>query len=244
MSTRAAAFTWCALVLAASGLAACASSLGGAESPVPAAQETAAQARTHLIRDGDTLSAIARRYGVSMAALADANGIANPAHIKVGETLRIPSAAAAVQAAVSRPAQAVSFAAPAAASSFVWPVRGAIVSRFGAAQGEKRNDGINIAVPAGTPVRAAADGEVSYVGNELRSFGKLVIVRHADGYHTVYGHNARALVRVGDAVRAGQAIAESGQTGRVSEPQLHFEIRRDGKPVDPQRYLRTRETRD
>lgn len=122
-------------------------------------------------------------------------------------------------------------------SEFVWPVSGRIISSFGPKEAGRRNDGLNISVPAGTMVRAARAGEVIYTGNELKGYGNLVLVRHDGGYVSAYAHNARLLVKRGDYVRQGQHIADSGQTGSVSEPQVHFEIRKNKKPINPISYL-------
>ena len=120
---------------------------------------------------------------------------------------------------------------------FVWPVRGQVISGFGAKGGGLVNDGMNIAAPRGTPVRAAADGTVIYAGNEVRGFGNLVLIRHEGGWVTAYGHAERLLVRQGQRVRAGEEIARVGSSGAVTTPQLHFQIRRDGRPVDPAAHL-------
>ena len=101
----------------------------------------------------------------------------------------------------------------------------------------ERSDGIDLAVPQGTEVRAAEDGIVAYAGNELKGYGNLVLVRHANGFVTAYAHASDILVKRGDAVKRGQVIAHSGQTGNVTSPQLHFEIRKGATPVDPAQYL-------
>jgi murein DD-endopeptidase MepM/ murein hydrolase activator NlpD len=116
-------------------------------------------------------------------------------------------------------------------------VRGQVISTFGTKGGGLVNDGINIAAPRGAPVRAAADGTVIYAGNEVRGFGNLVLIRHEGGWVTAYGHAERVLVRQGQAVRAGEQIAVVGSSGAVSTPQLHFQVRRDGRPVDPVAHL-------
>ena len=122
-------------------------------------------------------------------------------------------------------------------TSFVWPVRGRILSSFGSEPDGTRNDGINIAAPAGTPVLAAAAGIVAYAGNELRGYGNLILIKHAGGFITAYAHNSVLLVRRGEAVRRGEVIARIGATGAVAEPQLHFEIRRGTRSLDPSGYL-------
>ena len=121
---------------------------------------------------------------------------------------------------------------------FVWPVKGHVISNFGAMDDGGRNDGINIAADYGEQVHAAADGTVSYAGNDLKSYGNLVLIRHGDGYVTAYAHSERLLVSRGDHVTKGQVIAYAGNTGDVREPQLHFEIRRGTRPVDPRPLLR------
>jgi murein DD-endopeptidase MepM/ murein hydrolase activator NlpD len=123
---------------------------------------------------------------------------------------------------------------------FQWPVRGRVLSDFGTYAGGGRNDGINISAAYGEPIRAAADGTVSYSGNELKSYGNLVLVRHADGYVTAYAHADRFVVEKGDHVARGQVIGYVGSTGDVAGPQLHFELRkgsRGEKPVNPRPLL-------
>jgi murein DD-endopeptidase MepM/ murein hydrolase activator NlpD len=122
-------------------------------------------------------------------------------------------------------------------SPFIWPVDGKVVSKFGPAKDNLRNDGINIAAPVGTPVKAAAAGTVAYAGNELRGFGNMVLVRHKDGWVTAYAHNSSLLVQKGDKVGQGQTIAHVGSSGNVDTPQLHFELRRGTKAVDPLKVL-------
>jgi murein DD-endopeptidase MepM/ murein hydrolase activator NlpD len=121
--------------------------------------------------------------------------------------------------------------------SFRWPARGRVISGAGAMANGQQNDGINLALPEGTPVHAAEDGVVAYSGSELKGYGNLVLIRHSNGFVTAYAHNSEILVKRGDQVRRGQVIAKSGQTGNVTSPQLHFEIRKGSAPVDPTQYL-------
>ena len=121
--------------------------------------------------------------------------------------------------------------------TFRWPVRGKVVTTYGAKTNGKSNDGINLAVPEGTPVKAAEDGVVAYSGNELKGYGNLVLVRHSNGYVTAYAHASELLVKRGDTIKRGQVIAKSGQSGEVASPQLHFEIRKGSSPVDPLQFL-------
>jgi murein DD-endopeptidase MepM/ murein hydrolase activator NlpD len=121
--------------------------------------------------------------------------------------------------------------------SFRWPAKGRIIAGFGPKTNGQSNDGINIALPEGTPIKAAEDGVVAYAGNELKGYGNLVLVRHADGFVTAYAHAKELLVKRGDPIKRGQTIARSGQTGNVDAPQLHFEIRKGPAPIDPMPHL-------
>src|SRR5438128_8934096 len=121
--------------------------------------------------------------------------------------------------------------------TFRWPVRGKVITSYGAKTNGKSNDGINLAVPEGTPVKAAEDGVVAYSGNELKGYGNLVLVRHSNGYVTAYAHASELMVKRGDTIKRGQIIAKSGQSGEVGSPQRHFEIRKGPSPVDPLQCL-------
>jgi murein DD-endopeptidase MepM/ murein hydrolase activator NlpD len=127
--------------------------------------------------------------------------------------------------------------APPAGRGFIWPVKGRILSGFGPGPGGTHNDGINIAAAAGTPVRAVEDGVVAYVGNELRGFGNLVLLKHPNGWMSAYAHCEATLVKKGARVRRGDTIARVGATGAVGEPQLHFELRRGTRAIDPAQQL-------
>jgi murein DD-endopeptidase MepM/ murein hydrolase activator NlpD len=135
--------------------------------------------------------------------------------------------------AVLTPPPAPALAPVLASGRFMWPVQGRVLSAFGAGTNGERNDGINIAAPRGTPIHAAASGTVTYVGNELRGFGNLVLIRHDGGYVTAYAHADEITVARGDSIKAGQVIGRLGATGDVTEPQLHFEIREGTRPVNP-----------
>jgi murein DD-endopeptidase MepM/ murein hydrolase activator NlpD len=125
----------------------------------------------------------------------------------------------------------------AAMPTFRWPVRGRVIAAFGPRPSGQRNDGINIAVPEGTPIKVAEDGVVAYAGNELKAYGNLVLVRHSNGFVTAYAHASEILVKRDDPVKRGQVIAKAGQTGSVAAPQVHFEIRKGSSPVDPLPFL-------
>jgi murein DD-endopeptidase MepM/ murein hydrolase activator NlpD len=124
-----------------------------------------------------------------------------------------------------------------AAGNFRWPVRGRVISAYGVKANGERNDGINIEVPEGTPIKAAEGGEVIYAGNELKGYGNLVLVKHPNGYVSAYAHASEILVQRGDTIMRGQTLGKVGATGNVARPQLHFEIRNGNRPVDPLPHL-------
>ncbi len=139
--------------------------------------------------------------------------------------------------AIALPTNALADPAPRAGSRFAWPVQGKVLARFGPAGKGLHNDGINIAAPAGSQVRAADNGVVAYAGNELKGFGNLLLLKHADGWTTAYAHNEKLLVKRGDKVTQGQAIATVGRTGNVDSAQLHFEVRKGTQALDPIEHL-------
>jgi len=228
----------------------------------------------HVVAPGETLHSIARLYGKPVLVLAKANNIPPDTMVRVGQHVIVPDARAPAAASASvaprteakapapaapmlataesphsarlattasvPPVQqsAVKAAEPAGAlPSFRWPVRGRVIAGFGPKPNGLQNDGINLAVPEGTPVKAAEDGVVAYAGNELKGYGNLVLVRHSNGFVTAYAHASEIMVKRGDEIKRGQVIAKSGQTGNVTAPQLHFEIRKGSTPVDPAQYL-------
>jgi murein DD-endopeptidase MepM/ murein hydrolase activator NlpD len=214
----------------------------------------------YTVQRGETLYGLSRRFGVDIYTLAQANAIPAPYRIDAGRRLRIPRdadlppptpATAVAQATAPTPPASSPSAAPVvpdrrvgvqsppprSAHTFAWPVRGEMISAYGPKPGGLHNDGINIAVQRGTDVHAAENGVVVYAGNELRGYGKLLLIRHAEGWLTAYAHNDELLVRRGDTVRRGQVISRSGASGSVGSPQLHFEIRHGVQAVDPVPYL-------
>lgn len=201
------------------------------------------RASSHVVRSGDTLYSISRATGASVDQIAQANALGAPYSLRVGQTLKIPGGSGAVASLTPRApeedvgdlARNVSYggASTKPGALFDWPVQGRVIGSFGLSQAGKRNDGVNIAAPVGTPVRAAADGEVVYRGSELEGYGNLLLIKHEDGFVTAYAHNDAMLVKKGDRVRKGQVIAKVGQTGSAGEPQLHFEIRQNLKAIDP-----------
>src|SRR6266511_1585446 len=226
-----------------------------ASAPAPAAAINAAgHSGVHVVAAGDTLSKISHRYHKPVNEIAKANNIQPTATLNVGDRLIIPGAQtsevkvnapapAAQQKAVVAPTDALDKEATklaegnGAVPKFRWPANGRVIAGYGATPNGQQNDGINISLPENTPVKAAEDGVVAYAGNELKGYGNLVLVRHPNGYVTAYAHTKELLVKRGDQVKRGQPIARSGQTGNVTAPQLHFEIRKGASPLDPMRFL-------
>ena len=214
--------------------------------------------RLHIVKLGEPLYGVSRRYNIDMATLVRVNKIAPPYRITVGSRLRLPSAASRLSGRagiVTRGARsklrsanrmrhgpasspiALSRLPPRSRSRFLWPVHGRIIVGFGPRGGGLHNDGINILARKGTAVRAAENGVVAYSGNELRGFGNLLLVKHTGGWMSAYAHNAKLLVSAGQKVKRGQTIARVGATGSVVRPQLHFELRRGVRVVNPIKHL-------
>lgn len=243
----------------------------------------------YTVRKGDSLYGIARRHKVQAGALASLNNISDPAAIRAGQVLKLPTSGSRIAAArpASKPASrtvglssgtrrtasaarkpaprpapkavARTVAKPPAVARtttrvvkrepapldtkssgqprFRWPVRGRVIAGFGPKSDGAHNDGINLAVPMGTSVHAAEDGVVAYAGNELKGYGNLILVRHSGNWVSAYAHSSQILVKRGQRIRRGQVIAKAGQTGGVAKPQLHFELRRGSRPVDPVKHL-------
>ena len=207
---------------------------------------------THTVRRGETGYGISRRYGVNLASLMKLNEVRRPYTLSVGQVLKLPGGArpAATQTASnSTPVRGRTVPVPQpparSASGFGWPLDGRLASRFGPKEGGLHNDGINILAGRGTPVRSADAGVVVYASNALEGYGNLLLLKHSGGWLTAYAHNERLLVNKGDSVSKGQVIARVGDTGGVTEPQLHFEIRKGRRALDPLNYLaqRTAEAR-
>ena len=215
--------------------------------------------RTHIVSPGDSVYVISQRYAVGQYQLAQLNNLKPPFELKNGQTLQLPNSrdfsvldvglpdgvsgtniAQPTPTKTSVPAaQRKRFVAPslAGSSGFTWPVRGEIIAEFGPSQRGVHNDGVNIAASEGASVGAAAKGRVAYVGTNIKSFGKLVLVKHDGGIITAYAHLGDISVTEGDIVTAGQSIGTIGRSGRVDSPQLHFEIRKSRQPIDPRSLI-------
>jgi lipoprotein NlpD len=221
--------------------------------------EPEARGVVHVVKKGETAWRIARTYDLTADELLRANGLRDAKDLKVGAALLIPGARekrtvpppgtpfspqpppsartqtqAPDRAGTPAPVPA-STTKPAGPKRLIWPLKGTVYSRYGP-RGAEHHDGIDIAAPEGTPIRAAADGRVVFAG-EQAGYGSIVILRHAGGFVTVYAHASALLVEEGAQVRAGDAIARVGQTGRTSGPHLHFEVRDGRRPRDPRPLL-------
>jgi murein DD-endopeptidase MepM/ murein hydrolase activator NlpD len=196
------------------------------------------------VKKKDTLYSISRAHNTDVATLAQQNGLAKPFTISVGQRLQIPG----LQTAAASPRQPqvktnktakrkAEPSAPKRVGRFLVPVKGSIISSYGPKDGGLHNDGINIAAREGAPIRAAENGVVVYTGNELRGYGNLLLIRHSGGWVTAYAHTSKFLVKPGVRVKQGQIVAEVGRTGNVDRPQLHFELRKGTRAVNPQSLI-------
>ena len=215
--------------------------------PKPA-QEARSDDTVHVVRPGESLSVIARRYGVNAKALAEANRLARPYRLRVGQKLVIPGKtdlrAGGESSPPPPPAPPASYVLEkpsfnGLAPAFIWPVEGYVSSEFGRRR-RGWHAGIDIRADAGTPIFAAAAGTVYYSGWERR-YGLVVKIQHAENFVTVYAHNLQMFVDVGDEVDQGQVIATVGRTGRATAYHLHFEVQNNGKVYNPLHFLAERE---
>lgn len=201
--------------------------------------------QTYRVQKGDSVSKIAMKTGTTVSLLVRWNQLTPPYTIYPGQTLYLgdPSGLPKINSKGPKSvtiervrSQSQTIPPPPLvkrSEKFSWPLKGPLLSSFGQKDGGQQNDGINIAAKRGTKIRAADGGRVVYVGNEVKGFGNLVLIRHDAQWVTAYAHADQILVEKGDAVTSGEAIATVGQTGSVTRPQLHFEIRYKGRPVEP-----------
>ena len=182
--------------------------------------------RNYTVRKGDTALAIALRHDITLDQLAQANGLGEDRAVRIGQKLVIPAI----------------FTPPALPSaprdpSFIRPHDGPMIWGWNRRSDGKGHAGLDFAVAPGDMIRAAASGTVLYAGEEPRRFGRLVLLDHGNGWWTLYGHLQAITVTKGEAVKAGERIGLGGQAGTAKRPELHFEIRHDGKPIDPTKKL-------
>ena len=249
LSYRTGALALCALAI----LGGCANQSGNRAPVTDLSNASTSVARTYIIKPGDTLSKIARANGVDEATILRLNKSLNPNRLLAGQTIKLsegsePAAATARPPATSKPEarpletspgtastpETVTPAADATLISWGWPAKGKVIQGF-----TPTTKGIDIAGNAGDPIEVAANGKVMYSGNGVRGLGNLIIVNHDNGFITAYAHNRTLLVKAGQDVKKGTKIAEMGQTDAASV-RLHFEVRRQGTPVDPLQYLPSR----
>ena len=231
----------------------------------------------YRVRSGDSLYSISRIFDVSTSEIARMNDLGAPYTLRAGQTLKLPSNSghsaptyqqAALQKPVDlrpnipsrverealpsttpnttpsakpavkpKPSSTIGKPPPRSSSKFLKPVNGKVISSYGPKTGGRHNDGINISAPRGAHIGAAENGVVVYSGSELKGYGNLVLVRHEGGYMTAYAHMDKVSVARGDVINRGARIGTVGSTGSVSSPQLHFEVRKGTKAINPQSYL-------
>lgn len=196
--------------------------------------------RYHVVKKGETLYRIAMLHGVSVQDLISENNIDDVRDLKIGTRLKIPEpdeGAVAVAAPPSRDSARTRVPPRRVSAKFMWPLkRFRVTSRFGVRH-SSRHDGMDLAAEKGTPILAAADGRVIFSGWGPAGYGRIVIIKHGDGSITVYAHNEKNLVSEGQRVSRGEKIATVGRSGRASGYHLHFELRMNRKPVNPEKYL-------
>ncbi len=187
--------------------------------------------KTHVVLNGQSLTLIARKYNVSLSELAQVNNLKTNSNLKIGDVLIIPYNA--------KPSHKKIIASNIFKTKLklAKPLDGKIIKNFGPDKNGTHNDGINISAPLGTDIKAAADGKIVYVGNELRGYGNLIIIKHSGNILTAYAHNNEIIVAKNQNVKQGEKIATVGSTGNVSAPQLHFGVRQGRKAVNPANYF-------
>jgi murein DD-endopeptidase MepM/ murein hydrolase activator NlpD len=205
----------------------------------------------HEVKSGETLYAISRQYNMKIDNIIEINDLKEPYSVKAGQKLKIANVAEkktdeklakvpeikTAKAEIKSPETIVEKVAD-KFNHFSWPVRGTIVSKFGPKSGGLYNDGINIKAKEGSDVKASEDGVVAYVGNELKGYGNLIIVKHDDGWITAYAHLGKWVVKRGESVKKSQKIGNVGATGNVNSPQLYFGLRKGRDAVNPENYLK------
>jgi len=194
----------------------------------------------YKIRKKDTLFSIARCFSISTKDLYIKNPNLNVKRLKVGKSIKLPYYARINRCKIKDINKKYNKKAISSNYKplFEWPLSGNLIASFGKKDAGRSNDGINIIAAKGNPVRAALKGKVIYSGNELPAWGNLILIKHTNGWTTAYAHLDKILVKVGDRVNTGNIIGSVGATGNVSKHQLHFQVRKNSKPVNPKNYLK------
>jgi len=201
--------------------------------PVPDAEAVGV---FHVVSEGETLTSICTTYSADLQEVAELNGIDNANIVVVGQTIFVPDVADSKSPPANQNDEAPKERIRQWKGQFDWPLSGVITSKFGI-RNKRRHDGIDIAAPEGTNIKAASNGQVLYAGDQKSGYGLLIIIRHSKGMISVYAHNMVNLVSEGDEIKMGQIIARVGKTGRATGPHLHFEIRKGTKPRNPLFFL-------
>ncbi len=188
----------------------------------------------YSVKKGDTVYGVSRNNGILMSELARMNALKSPFALKVGQKLKLPS-----QSTTSQTNKVLSLVpSKISGQGFMWPLKGKLLSSYGPKQAGYHNDGINIAAPLGSNIHASDSGVVVHASNKLKGYGNLILIKHQNGWVTAYAHAGKILVSKGQQVNRGQIVAKVGRTGRVTHPQLHFEMRKGSRAVNPALYLK------
>jgi murein DD-endopeptidase MepM/ murein hydrolase activator NlpD len=205
---------------------------------------------THIVTSGESLFGIARQYKISMTELAQLNKIKKPYTLKIGQSLALPIAnnksrnskiakksqsKKKYQKKYSKKRKSIKLSK--SKNKFIWPVKGEVISSFGRKSNGTHNDGINIKAKFGAPIRATNSGKIIYVGNELRGYGNLIIMKHKNGWLSAYAHNNDIFVKKNQSIKQGEIIGTIGNTGNVKTAQLHFGLRKGRQALNPTQYL-------
>lgn len=208
--------------------------------------------RYHTVKSGENLYNISKKYDINLNSLVAANDIKEPYVIKSGQKLKLPTSVSSYSiekvAKMEAKKQSIEkkklrkntrIASPASKNnSFAWPVKGSVISKFGPKKGGLHNDGINIAASEGQPFKATEDGVVAYVGNELRGYGNLIIVKHSSNWISAYAHCKDVVVERGEKIKKGSVLGHVGQSGNVKRSQLYFSLRKGRTSVNPEKYIK------
>ena len=197
----------------------------------------------HTVKRHQTLWRICKTYGVDVNEVARINHIRDPSRIRVGQKIFIPGAKKVLRVDIyiddiggSRGRREDPKKLVLSKGRFLWPIRGKVTRKFGI-RGTAKHDGIDISARRGTPIKASDSGKILYSGNEISGYGNIIIIKHEGGFITIYAHNDVNEVAEGIKVKRGQIIGMVGSTGRASDPHLHFEIRKNNRPINPRLLL-------